>query len=359
MNYLRNAWYMAGWVNELPEGGVLARRLLDVPVAIFRDAAGEPKAILDRCPHRFAPLSLGKVCDGALLCAYHGLAFDGDGACVSNPHGPIVAALRVDAYKVREQFKAFWIWFGEPELAEATPLPKFQFLCDAPELAFSCGYLHGEGNYQLYTDNLLDLTHVDFLHPNTLGGGAITRTKPEVRQEGNTVSISWHPRNEVPSPAQYHNLKFTSADQRVDSYTEVIWHPPSNIILNTGAVPVGTPMESAPVVNAVHVMTPETAETTHYFFASTRNFDVESEEANKRMAESRMRVFSTEDKPMIIAQSHRMEGSDFWALKPVLLPIDTGAARVRRVLGKLVAAEQSPKDQATAPERAYASVEEG
>ena len=61
MNFLRNSWYMAGWASELAAGQLLVRRLLDEPVVMFRDAAGVPKALYDRCPHRFVPLSAGRV----------------------------------------------------------------------------------------------------------------------------------------------------------------------------------------------------------------------------------------------------------------------------------------------------------
>ena len=89
MTYLRNAWTVAAWATELPAGELLARTLLDEPLVFYRDASGTPRALADRCPHRFAPLSMGRVCDGgaSVQCPYHGLRFDGSGACVHNPHG--------------------------------------------------------------------------------------------------------------------------------------------------------------------------------------------------------------------------------------------------------------------------------
>ena len=83
--YLRNAWYVAGWADELADSPQ-AKTFLDEPVALFRDGEGVAHAIAGRCPHRFAPLGHGQVVDGALQCPYHGLRFDGAGACVFNPH---------------------------------------------------------------------------------------------------------------------------------------------------------------------------------------------------------------------------------------------------------------------------------
>jgi len=341
MDYLRNCWNLAGWSAELPPGGMLARRLLDTPVLLFRDKAGEAKAVLDRCPHRFAPLSMGKVEDGAIVCGYHGLAFAGNGKCIHNPHGPVVSALNVTAFPVRERFYGLWIWMGDPALADDSLLPDLEFVNEAPATAFSTGYLHGQGNYQLYADNLLDLTHVDFLHPTTLGGGSITRTKPVFEQEGNAVAIKWHPRNETPSPVHRGLLGLADDDdQRVDSWTEVYWEAPSLIQIVTGVVPTGVARPPEDSARAIHVLTPESAHSTHYFFASARKFAVDDEEFNRQFAETRHRVFSTEDRPMIVGQSERMEGQDFWDLRPALLPTDAGAVRVRRILERLISQER-------------------
>ena len=171
MTFLRNCWYMAAWLDELPAEGGLARTFLDEPVFLFRDDAGAAHALLDRCPHRFAPLSRGKIEGDAVVCAYHGLAFDGSGACLRNPHGPVLRSLAVRSYPVAEAHRALWIWMGDKVRADLPAIPELSFLSAAPETAFNRGYVHGAGNYQLYVDNILDLSHTDYLHPTTLGGG--------------------------------------------------------------------------------------------------------------------------------------------------------------------------------------------
>src|SRR5947207_11438674 len=104
--YLRNAWYVAAWSGELAPGRLVARTLLDEPVVLFRDDAGDPCALLDRCPHRFAPLSLGKLMDGGarLACPYHGLQFDREGVCRHNPHGAGAGSISVRAFLVVERY---------------------------------------------------------------------------------------------------------------------------------------------------------------------------------------------------------------------------------------------------------------
>ena len=102
---MRNAWYAAAWEDELIEKGrLVARPILGEPVVLFRQADGKAVALEDRCSHRFAPLSMGKVLPGdRLQCPYHGLEFDTAGACVKNPHPPgnIPARARIAASSLR------------------------------------------------------------------------------------------------------------------------------------------------------------------------------------------------------------------------------------------------------------------
>lgn len=341
MTYLRNAWYMAAWDDEV---GVtpLARTFLEEPVVLFRDADGRPKALLDRCPHRFAPLSMGRVTDGAITCAYHGLGFAGDGACVRNPHGPVTRSLAVRSYPVAERHRAVWIWMGDPAAADPAAIRDLSFLADAPDTAFNKGYIRGSGHYQLFVDNILDLSHTDYLHPDTLGGGSITRTPAEVEQRADgIIAIAWRPKNEVPIPLLARRLP--PGVERVDSWTEVEWSAPGVMQLVAGAVPAGTPRSEGGNAINLHVLTPETERTTHYFFASTRDYALDDAELNEATRVTRERIFATEDEPMIAAQQARIGDRDFWSLKPALLTIDKGAVLVRRRMDALIAAEQAAR----------------
>jgi len=87
MPFLRNAWYVATWSRELSDQAALQRTLLGESIALFRDSQGQPVALANQCPHRFAPFSGGKIRGDAIECPYHGLRFDRSGRCVHNPHG--------------------------------------------------------------------------------------------------------------------------------------------------------------------------------------------------------------------------------------------------------------------------------
>jgi phenylpropionate dioxygenase-like ring-hydroxylating dioxygenase large terminal subunit len=123
VSFLRNAWYVAAWSSEIESDKLLARRFLNEPVILFREANGAYRALADRCPHRQAPLHMGRFDGTTIQCGYHGLGFDGTGQCVHNPQGAIPRAARVPSYPLVEHHSMLWIWMGEEELAQTTLLP--------------------------------------------------------------------------------------------------------------------------------------------------------------------------------------------------------------------------------------------
>jgi len=181
MGFLFGCWYIAAWSDDLPAAGMLSRTILGEPVLLLRDEDGLIGAVRDMCPHRFAPLSRGNFAGGKVTCGYHGLGFALDGRCVANPHGPVVSGLNVKSWPVHEAYKAIWIWMGDPAQADPALIPDLGYIDACPPSAFSKGYLSSYGNYQLYVDNILDLSHIDYLHPTTLGGGALSRATPRVQ----------------------------------------------------------------------------------------------------------------------------------------------------------------------------------
>lgn len=338
MSYLRNCWYVAAMHDELPAGKLLARTFLEEPVVLFRDEGGTIRALQDRCAHRFAPLSEGRLCDGgaSVQCRYHGLRFDGQGACVHNPQGAIPKAAVVRSYPVREQGGLAWIWMGAAQPDEST-VPDYGAITAGPEHGTIRGYMPTACHYELFVDNILDLSHVDFLHPTTLGSGALSRTRPEVSDPGPfSVRISWLSSGDAAPVAFDAHLR--KQGRPTDQWTEVTWTAPSTMLLRAGATLQGEPREAGVGTHNLHLATPETATTTHYWYWSTRDFAI-SAEANAFVRPVIEGVFADEDKPMLEMQQRRVGGNDFWSLKPVLLPADAGAARVRRKLRALIEAE--------------------
>lgn len=339
MTYLMNAWYAAGWSEELADKP-LGRRLLDQPVVMYRLPTGEATALEGRCPHRFAPLHLGKIVGSDIQCPYHGLRFGPQGHCTFNPQGGGAKpqAMRVRAFPLIERHGALWIWMGAPERADPSLLPDYGFL-EGPGLTCLRGYLHAKANYELLTDNILDLGHVDFLHETTLGCEATARAKTTVRREGNTIHCDRWMADDLQGPLP--SWLFERIGQRVDSWLDVKWDPPALMTLTYGMTDVGGDRTAGRQTLNVHFMTPETATSTHYFWASARAFRTAEPGLDEQMREGIKAAFAMEDMPMIEAQQQMMGTTDLWSLKPVMLAGDAAPVQARRILARLIEAEQS------------------
>lgn len=112
MPYIREAWYVAAFGHEITRMPMV-RTLLDEPVVMYRTEAGEVVALGNVCPHRRAPLHLGKLHGDAIACPYHGLRFDPTGACVYNPNfNNPPPRVKTAAYQVVEKDDMLWIWMG-------------------------------------------------------------------------------------------------------------------------------------------------------------------------------------------------------------------------------------------------------
>jgi phenylpropionate dioxygenase-like ring-hydroxylating dioxygenase large terminal subunit len=339
MQFLRNCWYTAAWSKELA-AAPLGRRILNEPVVLYRLPSGEAVALQGRCPHRFAPLHLGKIIGAEIECPYHGLRFNATGACTFNPQGSGATpqALKIRTYPLLERYGALWIWMGTSERADPALLPQYEFL-DNPALARIEGYLHSSAHYELLTDNIMDLGHVDFLHAGSLGCEATARAKTTVRVQGNTVHCDRWMANDFQGPLP--NWLFERQGQRVDAWIDVRWDPPGLMQLIFGMTDVGAARATGRQTLNAHFMTPETDTSTHYFWASARSFRKDEPGLDEQMFQGISAAFSLEDKPMIEAQQAMMGTTDLWSLKPVLLAGDAAPVHARRILSRLIESERS------------------
>jgi len=348
MSYLRKAWYAAAWSHEVVDKP-LARTLLEEPIFFIRGQEGTVIALADRCPHRFAPLSKGKLIDGAIQCPYHGLRFGPNGSCVHNPHGPIPAAAKVKAYRLIERYGVVWIWMGEPEAADESLLPEFSVLVDPEKYAVVGDYIHLEVNYQLAIDNLLDLSHVQFLHPVVGNSDSSDRNRFRSKIEGNTVWAF----NDMPGEPLTKLWKMLwKTDLEVgDRRAYMRWDPPANMLLDVGFTGCGRPKSEGATQYSAHLLTPETERTTHYFWATARDVQRDNVALNEQIRNSVNHAFRNEDAPMMAACQDRMGGTtDLMALQPLLLTTDVAAARARNILDKLIRAEHGEGVSMRAPD---------
>jgi vanillate O-demethylase monooxygenase subunit len=339
MKHLRHCWYMAGWADEVGEAG-LVREILGQRIFFYRLSGGQPAALLDRCPHRFAPLSLGERDGDVLVCGYHGLGFDSWGKCVRNPFSErIPSGTDVPSWTLLERDGIIWLWGGDADKADPALLPDFSFVPDSETLRSVRGYTLMKANYEYGTDNLMDLSHIEFVHRGTFAGqGIIFEGQHSVRQEGNTLhSDWWMPDIAPPMVAQ----DLVAEGETVDHWLRMRWNAPASMRLDVGACPHGAPESAGFGIPQAHILTPANAHETHYFWTASRNHDLDSPEVDAYMLGLFREAFDVEDKPMIEAAYANVRGKDFWAEKPVSLGIDQGGTRARRLLESLIAKEAS------------------
>lgn len=342
--YLRNTWYAAAWSEDIVPDRPFARTLLAEPIVFFRKADGTVAALLDRCPHRFAPLSAGTVLPGdRLQCPYHGLAFDASGACVLNPHGKgtIPAAARVAAFPVVERHSLIWIWMGQRPPTPET-IPDFSCFDEAPPLHVTRrDHLVMAANYELITDNLLDLSHTSFLHDGILGNQDTVVADMTVTGDGETVTVG-RASYDSAIPGLFRPL-VPAGLKRVDKWNTIRWSPPGCMLIRTGVCRPGAEQSEGTGFHGIHLLTPETERTTHYLFAAVRwNVLTQGNEENARIQEhlstTRRFAFVEQDAPIIEAQQRTLDRCGD-ALRPVMLSIDAGPVRYRRVLERLLRAD--------------------
>jgi vanillate O-demethylase monooxygenase subunit len=338
--YLHNAWYMAGWADEVGEAG-LSRTILGRKIFLFRSAEGAPAALLDRCPHRFAPLSCGTRRGDTLVCGYHGLEFSADGQCTHNPFADrIPAGAIIPRFTVVERDTIVWLWAGETNAADPALIPDFSFVPDGPTNRSVRGYTQMHANYEYGTDNLMDLSHIEFVHKGSFAGqGVIFAGRHNVRIEGDTVhSDWWMPGIAPPSMARGH----VPDDAVVDHWLDMRWNAPASMRLNVGVCPQGAPREAGFSVDQAHILTPADEHETHYFWSSGRAHDLDSPETDAMLEGLFRQAFDQEDKPIIEAAYENVRGRDFWEEKPLFLGVDAGGTRTRRHLEAMIAREAAP-----------------
>ena len=344
--YMRNAWYVAAWSEAVGDGGVLGLTILKEPVVLYRQSNGEVAALADRCAHRFAPLSMGHVIGGdRIQCPYHGLEYDKTGVCVLNPHGNknIPSRARVKSYPVTEKHKAIWIWMGDLP-ADPSKIPDFSVMDNAPELhTTKLDKIMVKANYELVIDNLLDLSHTSFLHAGILGNADTVESEITVVQDGTDIVVERHASNA--EPPGMNKLMWPQSPPRVDKITSIRWMAPSTLRLMTGICPIGAKPETGTGYHAVHILTPETDQTTHYFFTAVRyNVKTTDQALNRdiqdKIGKMRRFAFEEQDAPVIEAQQRLIDAAQT-SVDPLTLAIDVGPVRYKQVLKKLIAVEQA------------------
>ena len=332
--FLKNAWYVAGWESHLDDG-LLARTICAEPIVFFRGEDGEIGALEDRCCHRSAPLSVGRLKGNEVECGYHGLRFDRTGACTAVPTQELVPPdAKVRSYPVLIKNRWIWIWMGDPAQADESTIPDY-FFVDSPDWATIEDYYYIECNYQAYIDIQLDQSHSPFVHPDTLGNAAKLRVKPTVVKEPRALKCERLFPDDDPPPLW---AKAASIEGKGDSWNRWVYTPPASIMFDVGAAQAGTGafdgnLEHAISIHNAHGITPETETTTHHFWCNARDFGLDDPQIDEEVGIIR-KVF-LEDVAMCEAQQRRV--NQFPDAPQIDVAMDHPTIQARKLLARLIA----------------------
>lgn len=332
--FLKDTWLVAAFAKEVRHE-LLARKLAGENVVLYRTRAGAPVALLDTCPHRQVPLSLGKLVGDDVQCGYHGLTFDASGRCVKIPgQERIPGSAKARTYPVVERYDFVWIWLGDPALADESKIPNFFWMTD-PDWAISDGYHHVKANYQLLNDNLLDLTHETFVHAHSIGNAAVAEAPLSVEVGEGVVRAHRDILNCSPPPFY---VKATGFTTNIDRWHTTIFTPPSFLVIENGSMPTGSVKEEARAKGltrerrVLNLITPETETSSHYFWAIARSYDLKDSELTDYIAEEIKKTFD-EDKVVLEAQQERLGTAGYGNGRfPLTLAADAGAIHGRRLV---------------------------
>lgn len=345
--FLRETWYVLGWIQDLDiAGGILGRVIAGDPIMVWRDDEGTLHAMEDRCPHRHAPLSLGRVEGATLKCMYHGMAFATNGQCISVPLMETPPDSRVRVYPVVERDDWIWVWIGSPENADKTMIPSAYGTSD-PKRPMQFNTLEYSAHYQLLHDNLCDLSHVDFVHQTTLqpaSGAQWSESTPRIQSADRAIRFErWFEGAQLPS----------DPGTRVDVWSTYEFAVPGIFVMYGARFPVGTakrcgltePRGIAPIVENIEqqAVTPISESRTAYHYAT--GLVGSTDEITKQLSERMGVVMAAflEDRVMIEAQQK------IWDLTPdtqpkCFLPQDRGPFLMRKLMSKLIEKQQFEKN---------------
>lgn len=331
--FLRNYWYVAAWRKELTVKP-LQRWILGEPIVLFRTEGGKVGALVDRCPHRGAALSLGRVTGEAIECGYHGLTFDSCGQCVRVPgQARVPPSFKTRSYPVVEKWRWVFIWMGEPDKADPAQIPDFHWQ-DDPEWIARGELLPVKANYTLIRDNLLDLSHAHFVHKKTLATDAVVKEPIRVESDNGTIKVIREMRDIEPSPLF---RKAGGFQGRVNHKQVVNFNAPANIVIETTVSCIHDPKNIADL-RVMNAITPESESSTHYFWSLGRNFNLQDDELTDFIFEANKATFF-EDVSVIENQQQMLEAVSL-PEKPLLFHVDGGVERVQQHVHRLLNDQQ-------------------
>jgi phenylpropionate dioxygenase-like ring-hydroxylating dioxygenase large terminal subunit len=338
--FLTNCWYIAAWSRDI-EHALTVRKILNQRLVFYRQKDGSVVALEDACPHRKLPLSKGRLLGDVVECGYHGLQFDCSGNCVLAPtQERIPPTAKVRKFPVVEKWGFVWIWMGEADQADEAKIFNIENFDNPLWGMTEGGTLNIQCHYLWLTDNLLDPSHVAWVHQTSFAAPGTEGVKLQQQTFDDGVVVSrWI--YDQPLPPYYAPLvKFDGNCDRLQHY-EV--RAPSICINRSIFTPAGSGgnpeklPDEAYVMVSYNFMTPIDENSTTYYWLQCYNTEPDNAEIGKQINDGAIGAFN-EDREILEAVHIGMKN----AVSPnINLGLDDGSLHFRRMLAKAIAAEQN------------------
>ena len=342
---LRNAWYVAGWADDVTAQPV-ARRICGDPVVLYRDLSGTAAALADYCCHRGAPLSCGRVVEAGLECGYHGMIYGTDGIAVHIPgqvHIPTKA--RVPTYPLVEQDGMLWIWMGDAAKADPSAIFRYPIHNEEQQWPHKHTLYPVDGGAMLMVDNLMDLTHLPYVHTSTIGGSNAkdhVNAIMDITPTENGLKYTRWMLDHAPPPTYRKAAPQLAAT--VDRWQEFEFVAPGIVTQWVGAIDAGTgaydqgKRDGGFSLRVIHALTPETETTCHYFWCGANGYRRDDPNATVELF-GELEIAFKQDQRIVQQQQARLReiGDD----RLINIVADGARVHMRRIIERLTAAEDA------------------
>ena len=332
--YLLNSWYCAAESAEVGQKP-LGRMFLNTPVVLYRQRDGTPVALADACPHRRSPLHLGTVIGDDIRCGYHGLTFAPSGKCVWMPgQENIPAKALVRKFPLAEKYGWIWVWMGDSDAADLSLVPDFSAF-HGPGWTTDYLLVKVDAAAQLMVDNLMDLSHVAFVHTATIGSVEDYDPDQKWERHDNRLRLTRVAKNLTPAPF-FVELGMTEPQDQ----TKIIdFYPYSTVTVDILITEAGAKAGEEKLnwrVMTYNIATPETDTSCHFFGAISRNFQIEDKNFSQWMLAQSAPIVA-EDKRIVEASQRMILHDPDVPFMPI--KADAGVALARRLVEQMLAAE--------------------
>lgn len=342
-----NDWYVACTETDLAQGKPFAATVLDQDLVIWR-AAGELVVFEDRCVHRAAALSLGRCEGDALRCMYHGLLFDRTGKVIDIPGQDVIPpTAKVRVFPAVSHYDWVWVWMGDPALADRAKLPTLFAGVDIDDFGVGAGALEFEADARLISDNLLDFSHLPYVHADSFQAPLEwAESAMTIKQIANGVRFERWIENH-----NGHHFIDALAIGTNDTWMGYDYLIPGVLVMWVGCFPTGTAravnfgrpdfsLAIAQVTANLQAITPVTAKKSRYYVFSGLHRSASGGGSDPaivaRNLEVTLKAFN-EDKVVIEAQQRIIDNNPGRPFMPTVH--DRGVTLYKRLKSKMISEE--------------------